>query len=197
MYASLFVLEQYRYGDAVEVREGDVFLDCGACCGDTAVWAVGKGAGKVYAFEPNPEAQKYLLANAKKYGRERISLVPSGVGAAAGCTRMIAEAGNIGGTRLEDDTAGSVPITALDEWCRENNVRPDFIKMDVEGAEPAALRGARRVITECRPRLAVCLYHRFSDMWEIPLLLREMVPEYRFWCRKNAPYVEFVLYASV
>ncbi|MDR2111924.1 MAG: FkbM family methyltransferase [Candidatus Accumulibacter sp.] len=197
MYASVFVLEQYRYDDAVDVRAGDVFLDCGACCGETAVWALNKGADKVYAFEPNPEAQKYLLANAEKYGPDRIALVPFGVGASAGRAGMVTEAGNIGGTRLVEAADGGVPVTSLDDWCRENAVRPDFIKMDVEGAETAALRGARQIITEYKPRLAICLYHRLSDMWEIPLLLREMVPEYRFWCRKNAIFVEFVLYASV
>jgi hypothetical protein len=110
---------------------------------------------------------------------------------------MVMEAGNISGTRLVEDANGAVTVAALDDWCRENAVKPDFIKMDVEGAEVGALRGARSVITSCKPRLAVCLYHRLSDMWEIPLLLREMVPEYRFCCRKNAPFVEFVLYASV
>jgi FkbM family methyltransferase len=197
IYASQFVLEQYRYGEVVDVSKGDVFLDCGACCGETAVWAANRGAGKVYSFEPHPESQGYLLANAKKYGHGRISLVPCGVGATEGRAGMITEAGNLGGTRLVMDTAGAASVVVLDDWCRENAVRPDFIKMDIEGAEMAALRGARKVITENRPRLAVCLYHRLSDMWEIPLLLKEMVPEYRFWCRKNAICVEFVLYASV
>ncbi|MDR0356171.1 MAG: FkbM family methyltransferase [Deltaproteobacteria bacterium] len=197
MYASLFVLEQYSYGGAAEIREGDVFLDCGACCGETAVWAVNKGAGKVFAFEPNPEAHAYLLANAEKYGLGRIFFVPAGVGAASSRMNMVMEAGNIGGARLTESSDGAVPVTALDDWCRENAVKPDFIKMDVEGWEMKALQGARQVITECRPRLAVCLYHRLADMWEIPLLLKEMAPEYRFWCRKNAPFAEFVLYASI
>jgi FkbM family methyltransferase len=196
MYASTFVLEQYIYGGAVDIREGDVFLDCGGCCGETAVWAVNKGAGRVYTFEPNPDAHPYLLANTKKYGRDRITLVPFGVGAASGRMNMLMEAGNIGGTRLVENADGAVSVVALDDWCRDNAVKPDFIKMDIEGAEVSALRGARKVITEHKPRLAICLYHRLSDMWEIPRLLREMVPEYRFWCRKNAPFVEFVLYAT-
>jgi FkbM family methyltransferase len=197
MYASVFVLEQYHYVGAVEVREGDVFLDCGACCGETAVWAARRGAGKIYAFEPNPDSHGYLRANAEIHGLNRITLVPVGVGATSSRMSMVIEAGNIGGTRLVEDAGGAVSVTALDDWCRDNAVRPDFIKMDVEGAEVNALRGARQVITTYKPRLAVCLYHRLSDMWEIPLLLREMVPDYRFWCRKNAPFVEFVLYASI
>jgi FkbM family methyltransferase len=197
LYASTFVLEQYIYGGAVEIREGDVFLDCGGCCGETAVWAANKGAGRVYTFEPNPEAHPYLLANTEKYGLDRIALVPFGVGAASSRMNMLMEAGNIGGTRLVEDANGSVSVVALDDWCRDNAVKPDFIKMDIEGAEVNALRGAWKVITERKPRLAICLYHRLSDMWEIPLLLHERMPEYRFWCRKNAPMVEFVLYASV
>ena len=195
-YTSTFVLEQYIYGGAVEIQEGDVFLDCGGCCGETAIWAANKGAGQVYTFEPNPDAHPYLLANTEKYGRGRIRLVPFGVDAASHRMNMLLEAGNIGGTRLVEDTNGAVSVVALDDWCRDNAVRPDFIKMDIEGAEVRALQGARKVITEYRPRLAICLYHRLSDMWEIPRLLHEMVPEYRFWCRKSAPFVEFVLYAS-
>jgi FkbM family methyltransferase len=197
MYASLYALEQYRHPGSVEVRKGDVFLDCGACCGETVVWAVRSGAGQVYAFEPNQEAMEYLVIHAETYGQGRVTAVPAGVGAAPRRSSLVMEAGNIGGTRLVEAAEGSVAVIALDDWCRENSVKPDFIKMDVEGAEVEALKGARRVISSMKPRLAICLYHRLSDMWEIPALLKEMVPEYRFWCRKSAPMVEFALYASV
>ncbi len=196
MYASNFVLGQYAYGDAV--RPTGTFLDCGACCGETAVWALGAGAQHVYAFEPNPEAFGYLQRNAGTFGIGRIVPVQRGVGEAPGLMSMKTEDGNIGGTRFDPTASGetSVPIVTLDGWCRENRVNPDFIKMDLEGWETAALRGARTIITEHRPRLAVCLYHNLSDMWTIPHLLKEICPSYRFWCKKNAPYTEFVLYAS-
>jgi FkbM family methyltransferase len=199
MYASIFVIEQYAYEDFVRPREGDVFLDCGACCGETAIWALYRGAGHVYAFEPNPEATPWLIANAAHFGEGRITLVPVGVGASTARKGLAGEAGNIGGTRLIEAAEGenSVPVIALDDWCRENSIKPDFIKMDIEGAEPDAIRGAAKVISEHRPRLAICLYHRLSDMWVIPDMLKKLVPEYRFWCRKNAIAVEFVLYASV
>jgi hypothetical protein len=112
---------------------------------------------------------------------------------------MTSDMNDIGSARLVEATEGgnSVPVVALDDWCRENSVKPDFIKMDIEGAEPDAIQGASEVIRAYRPRLAICLYHRLSDMWVIPNMLKTLVPEYRFWCRKNAPYAEFVLYASV
>lgn len=204
MYASNYVLGQYAYGDQVTPR--GVYLDCGACCGETAVWALGAGAGTVFAFEPNPEAFGYLERNAKKFGADgRIVPVPRALGDVPQILSMQTEEGNIGGARLASSpdnaaSAGeaiSVPVVTLDGWCRENNVRPDSIKMDLEGWEMAALRGARNVIAQHRPSLAICLYHNLSDMWTIPHLIKEICPQYRFWCKKNAPFVEFVLYASV
>lgn len=197
MYASTFVLEQYAYGDAV--RPTGTALDCGACCGETAVWALGAGARKVHAFEPNPEAFDYLFRNAERFGKGSIMPVPYGVGEMPGLMSMRGEEGNIGGTRFDPDGGGdaeATPIVTIDGWCNENRVRPDFIKMDLEGWEMAALRGARGVIAEYRPRLAVCLYHSLADMWSIPHLIKEICPSYRFWCKKNAPFTEFVLYAA-
>lgn len=60
-----------------------------------------------------------------------------------------------------------------------------FIKMDIEGAELRALKGARRILEEQKPKLAICLYHKVQDFWEIPSYLRKIVPEYRFEVRHH------------
>ena len=62
---------------------------------------------------------------------------------------------------------------------------PTFIKMDIEGAEPDALRGARATIARHRPILAVCVYHLQDHLWSIPLTLREMCGEYDFVLRPH------------
>lgn len=197
MYASTFLLHQYSHGG---VRpEGKVFFDCGACCGETAIWAIEQGASKVYAFEPNPAAFSYLEKNAATFGEGRIVSVPVGLGAQKGQLALCEDVSNIGGTRLAEGIAGvpTVPVVTLDDWCQENSVQPGFIKMDLEGAEVDTIRGAQRTISELRPQLAITLYHRLSDMWNIPILLKQLMPDYRFWCRKNASCAEFVLYASL
>ena len=68
--------------------------------------------------------------------------------------------------------------------------------MDIEGAEAAALAGARRAIVERRPLLAIAAYHKQADLWEIPLLVHEMAADYHMFLRPHAGEgFETVLYA--
>ena len=62
---------------------------------------------------------------------------------------------------------------------------PTYIKMDVEGAEEDALEGARQLIQAHAPILAVCLYHRPSDLWRIPFLIRSLCGGYKLFLRPH------------
>jgi len=75
-----------------------------------------------------------------------------------------------------------IPVKALDDMILEE--RPTFIKMDIEGAETEALRGSRKIIEKYKPKLAICIYHKPEDLFEIPLLIREMCDEYRILIRQ-------------
>ncbi len=71
-----------------------------------------------------------------------------------------------------------------------------FIKMDVEGSELASLRGAENTIKNHKPTLAICIYHKKEDLWEIQRYIRELVPEYWFYIRAyEDTVIELVLYA--
>jgi hypothetical protein len=63
------------------------------------------------------------------------------------------------------------------------NTPVTMIKMDIEGAEYDALLGARQTIQRDRPILAICVYHTQNDIWRIPLLIRELVPNYVLYLR--------------
>jgi hypothetical protein len=68
--------------------------------------------------------------------------------------------------------------------------------MDIEGAERAALVGSSRVIRDGQPLLAVAAYHKQADLWELPRLVHDMVPEYRMFLRPHAGEgFDTVLYA--
>jgi hypothetical protein len=64
-------------------------------------------------------------------------------------------------------------------------MRPTFIKMDIEGAEVDALIGARRLIENALPVLAICVYHQPDHLWRIPLLIRSFSDQYRFFLRPH------------
>ena len=70
--------------------------------------------------------------------------------------------------------------------------------MDIEGSEQDALLGAAGIIRRDRPRLAICIYHKPEDLYEIPFLIKELVPEYRLYIRHHSDtYAETVLYATL
>ncbi len=195
--ACTWYLEQYRYDDIVDVMPGDVFLDCGACLGDTAIWAARKGA-RVWSFDVDENTLPFFDQNIERAGvRDRVVLTRAAVGEHDGTAFFFCDTGNPGGSHICNREKGSpVPMVALDSFCARHKLQPTYIKMDIEGAELAALRGAEQIIREYRPRLAVCLYHNIHDMWEIPLWLDQLGAGYRFYCRKNHPEYEFILYAA-
>ncbi len=80
----------------------------------------------------------------------------------------------------------TVPVTTIDAVAAGRAVT--LIKMDVEGAELQAIAGGRQTISACRPKLFVAAYHYDVDLFRLPLLLWQLVPEYKIYLRKH-PYV--------
>ena len=84
--------------------------------------------------------------------------------------------------RLEDMISEDEPIT--------------FIKMDLEGAEYEALIGAKKIIKKWKPKLAISLYHKPEDVWELPSLILDMNPSYSLYLSHySIATAETVLYA--
>lgn len=75
-----------------------------------------------------------------------------------------------------------IKVKALDDIVMED--RPTFIKMDIEGAEMEALKGSQKIIQAYRPKLAICIYHRPEDLFEIPLFIKELREDYRLLIRQ-------------
>jgi len=78
-----------------------------------------------------------------------------------------------------------IETISLDEYLKDEKEKVTFIKMDIEGAELNALKGAERIIREQKPKLAICIYHKPEDVWEIPSLLLNFVSDYKFYIRHN------------
>jgi hypothetical protein len=87
-------------------------------------------------------------------------------------------------------------VTTIDELLKGGPAT--FIKMDIEGAELVALKGAKQTIKKYKPKLAVCVYHKPLDIVEIPLYLKKLVPEYKLFLRHYSDFgFDTIRYAVV
>lgn len=187
---------QYFQEDVFGPVEDEVFVDGGAFIGDTLdqfVKKFSKGQYKrVYAWELDEYNLKTLRKKAEKY--KNVTVIPYGMWSEK--TELHFENTGTSVSALSEDSGESVRVDTIDDLCSEEKVT--FIKMDIEGAEQAALKGAINVIKRDHPRLAICIYHSPEDLYEIPFWIKSVVPEYKLYIRQHAKYSgETVLYATL
>jgi len=189
-----FILKQYEYSKnnlIITPNEGDYIIDAGGCWGDTALFfseMVG-GSGKVFSFEFLPENIEIFRKNIslnEKLG-DRITIIPYALSDKSGDT--ITYHYNGPGTSIKSRKTQkklhknqTVTTITIDDFVKENELdRVDFIKMDIEGSELNALKGAVKTIQEFRPKLAISVYHNFQDLSEIPNFIRQLNLNYLFF----------------
>jgi FkbM family methyltransferase len=202
-----FLLQQYRCqlaGHVIEAEAGDTIIDAGGCYGDTALYFSHKAgpAGKVYSFEfmadnvaifnrnmsLNPQlAHNIELIIRPLWSASDVKLYMEGNGPGACVTPM-----------RKRVSAHEVSTLSIDDLVQQECLpRIDFIKMDIEGAELHALRGAVRTIQRYRPKLAISVYHRLRDFWTIPQWIEGLDLGYHFYLRHFTIHAdETVLFAS-
>lgn len=178
-----FLLQQYRCTRAgVEVESGDVVIDGGGCWGDTALYFAQR-AKRVFCFECIPANLKVLGENlALNPGlRSSIQVVPKALWNRSGETFTFEYLG--AGSRPASSGKGiQVETESIDEFVSKNSLpRVDFIKMDIEGAELEALRGAEQTIRKYHPKLAISVYHDPTHFASIPGWLASLNLGYRLF----------------
>lgn len=186
-------LQYFDLPQLTSVRQKkEIFVDGGCFDGDTSVgfynWCLGNG--EVYAWEPDPvnlmQCKQLFEANSIPY-----HLIPKGLWNEPKELRMKMNGGCSAITDEEGDT--QVIVDSIDREIREPVT---FIKMDIEGSEFEALLGARKMITQHKPKLAISIYHKPEDIWRLPILIHEFNPEYKFYLRHYSfSWSETVLYA--
>jgi FkbM family methyltransferase len=133
------------------VRVGDICLDIGAHIGvgTLALARLVGPTGRVMAFEPEQGNFALLEANVRLNGYENVALHQAAVSNRSGEARLHVSDDNAGGHFLDNTTNGGrtmpVPTIILDELL-ESIERLDFIKLDIQGAETAALQGMKRLL---------------------------------------------------
>jgi FkbM family methyltransferase len=177
-------LNTYFPAELFTLNGSDSLLDCGAFDGDTirqALECSDSSIRAVYAIEADSLSFARLQGFVKSLGAEisqRIRTFNCAVGLERGFVRFECS----GSLTSKVSVEGSlVELFPLDEIFADTPVT--MIKMDIEGAEYDALRGAAKIIRRDQPILAICVYHTQNDIWRIPLLVHEMLPEHRFYLR--------------
>lgn len=169
-----FLIEQYAYKInkkiIVEVEPGDIVLDIGGCWGDTALYFSHKvgDTGKVYSFEFIPGNLKLFKINTELNPKllSNIELVPNPVSNKSDDLIYFKDNGPGSKVAFEPfkEQTGTAKTISIDDFVTNNKINKiDFIKMDIEGAEPIALEGAIETIIKFRPKLAIAIYHSIHD----------------------------------
>jgi FkbM family methyltransferase len=202
-----FLLKQYEYvrgGVTIRAQYGDSVIDGGACYGDTSLFFAQRvgPAGKVYGFEfmrDNVEVYERNLAMNPNLA-ERITRVSEALWSDDGVSLHYVPFGpatTISGTTTKP-ASSQARGTTIDAFAQRANIdNVGFIKMDIEGSEFDALRGAEHILRRDKPRLAISVYHRDEDFVRIPAYLAHLNLGYRFYLDHFTIYgEETVLFAT-
>ncbi|MDE5938076.1 MAG: FkbM family methyltransferase [Lachnospiraceae bacterium] len=171
---------EYFDPEIIKPQKNEVFVDCGGYIGDTVLGFlkfVNNTYRKIYYFEPS----KFIFNQAKENLKsiDNIVFTSAGVGETAGICKFVgAGQGDFG--HIDDNGTETIDIVRLDEIVID---QPTFIKMDIEGAELSALKGASGIIKESKPKLAICVYHKPEDLFEILELIDSWGIHYKYYFR--------------
>lgn len=187
----------------------DIFVDAGAFVGDTVERFIWENLGTfkhIYAFEPGfkqfAALQKRMLRLSEEWAFDLDCVTTVKAGLSSKNCRMscsfLDDSPLRHGLVAENpenkaDDLNSSEVYSLDSYLDGKMV--SFIKADVEGMEMDLLKGAQETIRRFKPKMALCIYHYPSDLFEVAEFVRSLVPEYKFSLRQHAPiFGDFVLY---
>jgi FkbM family methyltransferase len=175
----------YFPASLIKLSPDEVFIDCGAYDGDTIRDFLAHSGGRfrrIYAFECDQrnyaKLQHYVGALPAEL-RGRIEIIDKALAERAGVLHFSATGTAAAAVSLQGIEVVSV---ALDTQLPEP---PTYIKMDIEGSEPAALRGASKMIAKHAPILCACVYHSQDHLWSVPLQIGAQGVGYKMFLRPH------------
>ena len=149
----------YEREPGFELKPGQVVVDLGANLGVFATRAAKRvgPTGRVIAVEPHPDNFARLKGNATRNGLDQLECVHAAAGDREGQVELfIHERGINHSISRGSGKSVTVPLRTVDGLVRERGLtHVDFLKIDIEGVVPAALRGASETLKRFRPLIAL------------------------------------------
>jgi len=191
--------EIYFPPDLFAVRGDEMFVDCGGFDGDTLASFLRRtpaGFCDAVVFEPDPRNFRKLAAYVETLPArtsQAVEMHQAAVGSHESVLRLETRSSTASSVSGTGET--EIPCLAIDATLGERAAT--FIKMDIEGAEPAAIEGAARQIRLHQPLLALSAYHSQEHLWQLPLQVHALHADYRYFIRHYAdePVDALVVYA--
>ena len=160
------------------------YLDLGAYNGDTVaefLHYTENKYSKIIAVEPDAKNFRKLSANTENI--ENIILINAGISDQKGEMLFSMKGGR---NSALNSFGKTIPCESVDSILKGDKIT--YIKMDIEGLELSAIRGAEQTIKMYKPRLNIAAYHRNEDLFTLPLLLHRLNPQYKIYLRHH-PYI--------
>ena len=182
----------------------DVYIDGGAWQGDTVVELNKRynAALDIHCFEPDENNFKILcdLIGAEHYNNVHLNKLALW---SENATLTFASSEDVVHTMqsrvvesVGQQKTVSISAVSLDGYSDENNIKPNYIKLDVEGSELMVLAGSRGVIGKYRPKLAISAYHEPNHLWQVIDAIVNIKPSYKFFFTHHSQQLfESVVYA--
>ncbi|HSA06936.1 MAG TPA: FkbM family methyltransferase [Candidatus Gastranaerophilales bacterium] len=174
------------------LENNEIFIDGGGFTGDTSldfIKQTNEVYKKIFLFEPCMENFEKAKYNLRAF--ENINFYQKGIDK---FNRIIGFETNLNkvGCHISETGNETVETVAIDAIIDEPVT---MIKFDIEGYEKKGLLGAKKLIEKYAPKLAICSYHRPSDLWEIPQIIKQICPEYKLYLRIYGGNPDSVVYA--
>jgi len=169
--------EQY-FEEFLKMPPDSVFVDAGGFDGDTTEGFCLRHSDykKVFLFEPSDNNLQKAKARLENF--HNINFIEKGVSDQPGSLAFDPESGSA--SSVSETGSSTIQMTKLDAAVQE---KVTFIKMDLEGWELKALKGAEKHIREDYPRLAIAVYHHPSHFWQVLEQVCALQPDYRVFLR--------------
>lgn len=182
----------------VHPTKNDVVCEGGAMDGRTTktISEVIGSQGTIYTFEPND----YWYNITSQYSSKNIIIENKGLWSKN--TTLYFMASNSGDSKIIEkplEESISIQTTSIDEYFFGINKICNYIKLDIEGSELEALKGAKNIIKQYSPKLAISIYHNpYEQFIDIINYIIQLNPKYKLYLGHHSPsFVETVLYAHI
>lgn len=192
-YIDVLSQNQYFPDKIIKFHEKEIFVDIGAFNGDTVNSFIKFCPDylHIFAFEPDNCNFIELVKNTSSHKNityincvcgniNQFNYFNCGLGSESSVSHN---------SQNGEELKYSLRLDSID-------LSPTFIKIDTEGFELPIINGLKNTIARCLPKLAICVYHRVEDLWEIPAIIHNLYPEYKLYLKHHSAYrIESVLYA--